>query len=169
MAPLTAYLDTCIVSGIAKQDLKPEQQKAMSEILKNRKEGKVFIVTSRIAKDEIEKIPEQYRGSHESIYYLIADVPVARTVTIYPGGSMGLGMGLSLGASTPVPDPIYIALKNLLRDEKDAEHIFQASKNNIQYFITTDERTILSYSDKIVKISNVKVISPIEFNEIFHQ
>jgi len=75
-------------------------------------------------------------------------------------------MGMGMGARTSVPDPIYKALKELLPDEVDAKHIYQASKNNIQYFLTTDEKTILSYSDNIMGISDVKTISPVDFLNI---
>jgi hypothetical protein len=161
--PLNACLDTCIVSGITKQDLKPEQQKAILKLLEYRKNGIVSIVTFKIAKDEIEKIPEEYRYKHQAIYLLIADVPVCRTVTIHGRGLMGMGMGMGTGAGTIVPDPLYKALKKLLPDEQDAKHVYQASKNNIQYFLTTDEQTILLYSDKILEISEVMAISPVEF------
>jgi len=83
VSSLNAYLDTCIVSGIIKKDLKPEQQEAILKLLEYRKNGIVSMVTSKIAKDEIEKIPEKYRYEHQMTYLLIADVPVCRTATTH--------------------------------------------------------------------------------------
>lgn len=166
MRCVTAYLDTCVISGLVKEDLKPDQQMAVLKILQKYKAGTVSIVTSRIAKDEIERIPRQYRYKHETIYYLISDITVAPPFTIHGRGPLGLGLGLDLGAGTQVPDPMYKALKELLPDEQDAQHIFQASKSEIQYFITTDEHTILSYNNEIEQICDVKALTPATFYNI---
>jgi len=161
MSILTAFLDTSIVSGLAKEDLKEEELAALREILKQHKQGRVSLVTSHIAKEEIERIPEAYRLRHEIIYSLLADVPVAKEVGIY-GGSMSMGLNMGLGGAK-IPNPIYVKLDTLLPGKTDARHIFQAAMNNVQYFLTTDVRTILSYRDQIEEICNVKVVSPLEF------
>ena len=80
MSLLTTYLDTCIVSGLAKDDLKPDEQSALLRILKAWKRGSsLSLVTSQVAKDEIEKIPQAYREKHETNYNLISKIPVAKT------------------------------------------------------------------------------------------
>ena len=166
MNPINAYLDTCIISGIVNRDLKQEQQTAMLELLDFRKKGIVYIVTSEIAKAEIEKIPEKYRYQHQAIYLLLSDVPICKTYSFHGRGLMGMGMGLGMGSGIKRLNPIYKSLKELLPDEQDANHIYQASKNKIGYFLTADEQTIIKYSEKIQKICDVTAITPFEFYKI---
>ena len=40
-------------------------------------------------------------------------------------------------------DPLFLKLKQIF-DEDDAEHIFQAEKNDMDYFLTLDKKTILN-------------------------
>jgi len=168
MLILNAYLDTCIVSGLAKEDLSSDELESLQQILKERKKGKVSLVTSPVAKEELDKIPkEKYRFKHETIYNLLSDVPVVKEFQWLSRGPMGMGMGMSMG---PVGgkrlDPLFDKLINLLPDEADARHLFQAAKNNVQYFITTDNKTILSYREQIEALCKVKVVNPQEFIEI---
>ena len=166
MSILNAYLDTSIISGLAKEDLKDNELEALLVILKQHKNGNVVLVTSPIAKEEIERIPESYRRKHEIIYNLLSDLSVAKEVQIYSGGMMGLGLGLGLGGGGRRIHLMYEELSALLPDKSDARHIFQAAMNNIQYFLTTDARTILSYREKISQIAKVEAVNPLEFMKI---
>ncbi len=156
----TAYLDTCIVSGLAKQDLGSDELAALRKILKAWDRGKISLVTSSVAQEEIEKIPKEHRIEHETIYNLLSEVPVARTFKTTPGRLLLLGVG---GGPTRRTDPMFAELSCLLPDEADARHLFQAAKNMVHYFLTTDARTILSYHRQIEDICGVKVLSPQEF------
>jgi hypothetical protein len=78
MEPLVAYLDTCIVSGLAKGDLAQADTEALLEVLQRHKHGAVSLVTSRVTKEEIDCIPKKYRLPHEVIYNLLADLPVVK-------------------------------------------------------------------------------------------
>jgi hypothetical protein len=162
MSPITAYLDTSIVSGLAKEDLKEDELEALSRILEQHKQGNVSLVTSTITQEEIKRIPEDYRRKHDTIYNLLVDLPVMREV--FSGGGLSLGLGLSLGSGGF--HPMYSKLCALLPDKTDARHIFQAARNDVQYFLTTDRRTILSYKEEIEQISNVKTVNPLEFLNI---
>jgi hypothetical protein len=160
MAMLNAYLDTCIVSGLAKEDLKADELEALRQILEKRKQGNVSLVTSRIAKEEIEKIPVTYRFKHEIVYNLLSDVPVAKAFRTDPRlPLMGIGGGVR-------QHPMLAKLRTLLPDDADARHLYQAARNSVQYFLTTDARTILSYREQIENICNVKAVNPHEFVEI---
>lgn len=46
-------------------------------------------------------------------------------------------------------DPDYTALKCLLPDEADAQHVFQAIRAAADYFMTTDVKTILRFSEPL--------------------
>ena len=73
-----SYLDTCVISGLAKEDIAQEEQKALLNILKEQKSGDLKLVTSDLTKRELENIPYEYRQKHEVIYNLVADVPIAK-------------------------------------------------------------------------------------------
>jgi hypothetical protein len=55
------------------------------------------LVTSRITKEEIDRIPKEYRLQHEVIYNLLSDLPVARAFRTDSGLMlMGVGGGVRL-------------------------------------------------------------------------
>ena len=78
MELLTAYLDTCIVSGLAKEDLAQPDLEALLKGLQKHKNEALSLVTPRVTKEEIDHIPKEYRLKHEVIYNLLSDLPVAR-------------------------------------------------------------------------------------------
>ena len=152
----SAYLDTCVVSGIAKGDLASETEAAVLEILRIYKDGKLGLVTSETTATEIHKIPAQYRAKHEMIYNLLANVPVAATHRTDSGLTL-----MGVGGGTRV-DPLYSALKAIVPDEQDAVHLFQAAMNKVKYFVTTDNKTILRYAMNIRSACGVLAVSPLE-------
>lgn len=151
-----AYLDTCIVSGLAKEDQPKVEQAALLEILRLQKAGKIELVTSPLVKEEIDRIPEKDRTRHEIIYNLLADIPISK-VSWTDSGLMLMGVG----GGTRV-DPLYSELRSILPDEFDAQHIFQAIKNGACYFVTTDSRTILRYTNMIHDKFGIRFIRPSE-------
>ncbi len=150
----TAYLDTCIVSGLAKEDLPSGEQQALLEVLRRHKEGWIKLITSFVTKQEIDRVPEQARTRHEVIYSLLSDIPRAEFSGIelfrvaFPG---------SLGVRQ---DPLYTELKQLLPGVEDAQHVFQAIKNKVDYFVTTDDRTILRYKNELESTYGIKAVTP---------
>ena len=79
MAPPKAYLETCIVSGLAKGDLAAAELLALLRILQAGKAGRVELITSDVVNAEIDRIPAHYRTPHAAIYNLLTDVPTAPT------------------------------------------------------------------------------------------
>ena len=159
MSTPTAYLDTCIVSGLAKDDLAPADASALLRILEARKAGRVELVTSDVAKAEITRIPEVDRKRHTVIYNLLGDVPAVATHRTDSGLMlMGVGGGRR-------EDPLFTELKKLLPDAGDAEHAFQAAKNSVAFLITVDRRSFLNHSAAVAKLCGVQLITPVEFEE----
>ena len=111
--PPTAYLDTCIVSGLAKEDLSDEELDALSRILEEYKGNNVHLVTSDLTKRELEKIPEGSRRKHSVIYSLLSDVPIVplfrRDTSL---ALLGVGGGVRV-------HPIFARLNTELPDEPD--------------------------------------------------
>jgi len=166
MSLLTIYLDTNIISGLAKEDLTTNEHDALRHILEAYKQGKVSLVTSPITKEEIGKIPVEHRSKHETIYNLLSDVPIARTFRRGARGMSGFGFSMSMSAGRKILDPMFKALIALLPDKDDAKHLYHAAKSEVQYFLTTDKKTILNYCNKIKEICDVKAVSPQEFLNI---
>lgn len=145
-----AYLDTSIISGFAKQDLKRPELNALFDLLGQFKSGAVQIVTSKVAHDELLQNQGDARY-HEALYNLLIDVPLAAEND--PSGMMLMGVG---GGE----DALFTKLKALLPDLEDARHIYQASKNDAGYFVTADEKTILRHAQEIDELCGIKARSP---------
>ena len=157
---MAAYLDTCIVSGLVRGDLPAAEQAALIRLLEARKRGDVHLVTSEITKGEIGQIPEQHRRLHEIMYSLLEDVPAAVTHQV-DCGLLLLGAG---GGTRE--DPLFSYLKALLPDLADAEHVFQAAKNQVDHFLTADQRTIVKHATAVEAACGLKVVTPVKFAEI---
>jgi predicted nucleic acid-binding protein len=151
---IKAYLDTCIVSGLAKGDLPIAERTALAKVLRLHKAQNIQLVTSSLVKDEIDKIPEEYRWQHETIYNLLANIPIASASWTDSGlALMGCGGGTR-------EDPLYSELRAVLPGEIDAQHIFQAIKSGAGYFVTTDSRTILRFREMLQSKYGVKCVTP---------
>src|SRR5688572_9987502 len=66
MASTTVDLDTCIVSGIASEDVPQAEQEAMVALLQLYRADGLDLVTSEVAKNEIAAVPQQFRSRHET-------------------------------------------------------------------------------------------------------
>lgn len=153
---LSVYLDTCIISGLAKEDLIEQEYEALKFVLGLRKKGAIQLVTSPVAKAELDKIPVKWRNKHENIYNLLNDVPMKRFRSIPFLDLMDLtGLGRL--------NRDYLKLRQLLADEEDAKHVYQAVRNGIQVFLTTDFRTILRNRAVVEEAFLIKLRKPSEF------
>lgn len=154
---IRAYLDTCIVSGLAKGDLSEQDTVALLRILQSRKKGMVDLVTSEVTSAELSAIPPEFRMKHEIIYTLISDVP---HVPSHHTDSGLMLMGVGGGTKE---DTLFTELKRLLPDQGDAAHVFQAARNSVSALITVDKRTFLSRAEQIASLCDVRVVAPTQF------
>lgn len=128
----------------------------MLEILEKRKKGEVELMTSELLRDEIAKIPDEYRRLHSVVYLLLADVPIMPTTIRTPPfkpNSFPYGNEKA---------PLLERLESLL-DVADAGHVYQALRNGIDYVITVDRKTMLSRAEAVQRESGARLVSPIEF------
>jgi len=149
------YFDTCIVSGLAKNEFAVSRNEKIFEILKKYESKELDLVASELMEQEIAKIPAQYRTPHQSLYLLLGKIP--RVGEILPNRMLLLGVG---GGSRV--NPVYKALREILPDETDAKHILTAMGNGCTHFVTVDERTIIRNREKIKPISEIKIVLPEE-------
>jgi hypothetical protein len=146
------YLDTCLISGLANYDLKSEEQEALKDIFNLYKQKEIQLVSSDKAKEELEKIPKEWRAKHIEIYDLLDNLPTIpekRVQDIIGGGFIPF----------PREDTNLRTLKKIL-SPKDAEHVFQASSHKCSYFLTVDERTILKHADEINNLVGIEALLP---------
>ncbi len=111
-------------------------------------------MTSSITKHEIDRVPEDVRRRHEVIYSLLEDVPGARFWV------WDVFLSLLPWQFAMKQDPLYIKLQQLLPDVDDAQHVFQAIKNKVDCFVTTDDRTILRYKSELESTYGIKAVTP---------
>jgi hypothetical protein len=154
----SGYVDTCIVSGMAKGDLSAADLSALRRILEAREAGTIELVTSDVTKREIDQIPPQYRAPHEAIYELLARVPVAPS---HLTATRLVNTGVTQGAWRE--DPLFGRLRNLLPDVADAEHIFQTARNGVDFFVTVDRRTILRHKAEVEAVCQLQLATPASF------
>jgi hypothetical protein len=103
------------------------------------------------AKTELLQVPEQYRAPHLAAYGEIATLTASTEWLGSAGGFTG-----------PVAE-IHQRLAEILPDQMDARHLTHATMHGVRDFVTTDERTILKYRDKIRAAVGIEVWSPKDY------
>ena len=160
---LDAYLDNTIVSGLDRGDLEAEQG-ASEHLLELYEQGLVRLFGSRLILEEIARAPEEHREGKEAIY--------RRLLAVQPMPEAEISGVFS--ARRPFVVPIVPhrdleGLRRLLPDNEDARHIHQTALNEIPYFVTTDERTVLRLASAIHETCGVTVLRPSAFLEILER
>ena len=152
------YLDNNIVSAIAKDDSLSESD-ALDRLLKAMDEGKVQLVTSEVARSEIEAYQDKLkRRLVERTYRLLTKVPIIRWDQLAGVNSYG---DAHTWISTPIiqNDPDYEALLGLSLETVDAQHVFVAVKQTCNVFLTCD-RGVLHHGSAIKKRFGLTVEKP---------
>jgi predicted nucleic acid-binding protein len=153
----SAYLDTCVISVLVEPDPEPSEVDAMLQLLRAHKRGQVFLVTSLRAKEEIDRIPAEFRARHEALYWLLTDLPEAgETLEL---SRLVKSSGSRIGGPLYIEDSDLVALRAIL-DEKDARHLFQAVRAGVDYFVTIDKKTILSRAEAIERDYEIRIRRP---------
>jgi len=66
-----AYLDTSVISGYIKNDMKSTDFNAFERIVQMSKNEEIVLCASTVAREEIEKIPEPFREKHVEMYEIL--------------------------------------------------------------------------------------------------
>ena len=150
-----AYLDTCVVSGLARNDLPPAECEAMIELLHRYEVGSVDFVTSAVALSELEQIPSEHQAPHITVYRLL------RKVTVLTEPSLTRMSPLYL----PMANPDHLTwsqIQAILPDDNDAKHVFQAVQHRVDYFVTVDKSTILKHKSALAAQAGIRAVKPSE-------
>ena len=158
------YVDTNIVSGLAKKDFNIETINYFHKILEYRKKGKIDLYVSDLTADELNNIPEEFKYHHNVIYLLLNNISIKtkknhKLITRGLGGSSGSLITHGLLASD---DPILKKIEEIISQkhnsikkegrQKDIDHLYQYYKNNLDIFWTEDVKTILNYHRELKEI-----------------
>ena len=145
----TVYFDNCLVGAIVKGD-HPAHIPALSALLHHHELGGITAVASTEVLGEIRALPEQYQGPHLGVWSQLRRLPAGRISWIDESST-----------STSLQfDPDYVTLGAILPDETDRRHMFHAIKNQVQYFATVDQHSILSRAGQIEAAFPIKCGTP---------
>jgi hypothetical protein len=154
MGTPSIYLDTCVISGWAEAKLAPDELTALGTLLEWRKAGRVDLATSAIALKELLRIPEQHHRRHLDVYEALREVPLAadwrRTPPFRPTD----------GPHGRTDHRLLEIFTRLMPDRPDAEHVFHALSNGIDFVATVDRRTMLKHAEAIETQTRAKVRLP---------
>jgi len=153
---VAAYLDTCVISGCVKNELKASERVAFEAILTAYLNNKIDLLRSAIVEQEIAAIPECYRAPHQTLLLSLLSIPVPPV-----GGLTRVGSGMFAMANPK--RLLWRRLSDVLPDENDQRHLFVAACNRVRFFITIDNRTILSRRLKVYEACGVEPVTPAEF------
>lgn len=161
-ATVRAYLDTSIVSALAKSDGRPEDLIAIAELFSLHTQGRIELVCSAVVDDELARIPMNHRGPHLEQLTHFRSIP-----RVVVGGLTRL---TTIGI--PGGNPRFRQMQRLTRilcDDEDRWHVFVASRNRIKYLVTVDARTLLSKAGEVLSATGVQLVRPAQFLRIIRK
>jgi hypothetical protein len=124
--------DTNIVSGLARRDLPLAEQQAVIQIVEMVNRSAVTVTGTTVMRDELDRIPEPYRGPHDAVYNTLRTLKTSSGVT-----------HVDANTGTIVRNPIYAQLCCVLPHEPDARMIAIGVEHGQEFFMTHDRRSIL--------------------------
>ena len=138
------YLDTSILSRFMDQRLVISEADARALKLLGENQEVYFVVSLKV-KQELEKVPNPIRNDLlQFIYFAYQEIP-HRICEVASRGCYGSARygSTRYGRSGGWVHPTFQGLRGIFEPD-DAEHIFFASEDECDYFLTLDKHTILS-------------------------
>lgn len=158
---MKVYLDTSVVSAIAKDDT-PTQAAASIEILRLFDEGKLELVTSKIIGTEIERYRGEGRRNIEVVYRLLKKVPFVDDHKVLGVYSQWDWLGGGSTGALVEDHPTSSKLRQLGLDKTDAHHLMLAVSEGCDVFLTCDQRTILKWRVEVEAQFPIRLMRPSE-------
>ncbi len=153
--PLRVYVDTCVLSAVANNELPPVERAAFDQITDMVRSSAVTLFSSHVASEEISRIPRPYFARHLEQYDALGKVSSDLTWEEFnPATEI---------TDLEVEDPVYEELRELLPDKNDAQHLAQAKLASIDNVLTLDEKTILRFAPELRDRVGLLVFKPSEF------
>lgn len=154
------YIDTNIFGRAIDGRIDAAEAASLRRVMGRRDDLDLF--TSEKTRKEISNHPaQQVQDYLEFVINLVGVIPEENFVNIVGGpiGSLPLGSA-PVGGGMRKEDPVFTQVKGIF-DPDDSEHIFQAIKSKADYFLTLDNKTILSRRADFHKLGfSTKLVSP---------
>jgi len=151
----TLLLDTSVISGFVKRDMKPHDAAAFAKIADMAQKGALTIVGSTVTKEELDRIPDSFRAAHLQEYQTLQKIRGSNVTWLDTNPS-------STGFGAAVEHPDYRALRGILRDENDARLAFQGKMAGVTAFLTVDYASVLNKSGLLAS-HGVNAVSPSQY------
>ncbi len=164
---MKVYLDTNVVSAIAREDFPPDEMRALKQLLELSNTGKIELRASEVARREIESYKGEDKRTVEIVYLLLQKIPFVEDHEVLGFHNQWDQWGG--GGSFPLvaDDPISSELQKIDVERRDAHHLLVAIRAGCDVFLTFDERTILNRREEIEwrlsQIHNIRLMKPSEF------
>jgi len=152
---LKVYIDTCILSKLVWHSTEEEQQKSLDKICDY---DCIDFVTSPITLEEFNKTKQAHiRVGLKVFYKLINKIPNAKFTKTEGGLTFPIKFPISFG--TIIEEDLYKKIKKIFK-KRDILHIYNAIKGNCNYFLTSDNKTILNKLKNNKTLAELKEICP---------
>lgn len=162
------YVDTCILSRIVDLRFSKKIGDAVNILCDI---DNVEMVTSPKTLDEFMKATDDKKRTALKLLFKIISKLQKKETLIYNPATWGSGVWGEFvwGGGSNSEDPDYTKIKKIF-DIDDADHIYQAHKNNCDYFLTLDKKTILdrakTYEKDLLSIPvKMKFVNPVDLVE----
>jgi hypothetical protein len=144
------FFDSCVLSAAAKGD-HPNQTFAINCLLAATAAGAIRGVASSRVREELERIPAQYRQPHLAVLDSLEQF-VKSDVTWLDERSW---------PPSVVTEPRYAALAPILSGLTDPGLILDAVECGAQHWVTLDDSTVLSRRSAVEKLVPIKLADPL--------
>ena len=158
--PRPAYLDTCVISALAKGELSPADSAGFVAISRAVDRSDLTLCASTVAKREIDQIPQAFRQTHLTEYNALRILRGSASTNWIDDRAASPTFG------QPRIHPTFDGFTKVVSDRADAEHLFQAKVNGVTDFITTDRRTILNKAPQLRAAFGINAYSPAEYHAL---
>jgi hypothetical protein len=138
----TAYLDNDVICGIAKKDLRAEEDAAMRRLLELQSQGTIRLATSDVAKRELAKWHGEKRPDAEAVYEGLQKVKYIEDHMLIGFNNQWSSQG-GWSSAMMDDDPVARALWDLGLTRTDSHHLMLAIREQCDFFLTCDQRTVL--------------------------
>lgn len=160
------YLDTCVLSRITDLKFESDIANALEKICDSEK---TELVTSDKTLEEFNNVKnDKKKTAFRLIYKLISKIQKKNPIIVTNSALFGDALfgSVPFGGDDSHVDELLIEL-NKFFDKDDSDHIYQAIKNDCDYFLTLDYKTIINrYKRNKTEIdsllSKTKIVDPID-------
>lgn len=140
---IKVYLDTCIVSKLIDDSFSVDELIALNEISEN--QNIAFVTATHMLEEINNTLDQRTKFRLKVLYQLLTKVEKVPITFVDGGFTIPFSFPLTFG--TVKEDPVLSELKKIFK-KGDPEHIFQAIKNNCDFFLTADYKTIINKGKK---------------------